>query len=196
MGVRAILYTRVSSDKAKGRSVTEQEQECRAECGRRGWTVAEVLCDNDRSATRFATKGRPEYQRLQQILRKGDVLVTWEASRAQRDLKAYVALRDLCAERGVMWSYSGALFDLSKADDRFRTGLDALRSEDEAEKTRERVLRAHRANLDAGRPHGQCPFGYRIVRDPDTGKPVARVPDEIEARTLRDARAGYWQGSH
>ena len=185
--MRAILYTRVSSDKAKGRSVIEQEQECRAECDRRGWTVAEVLCDNDRSATRFATQGRPEYQRLQQILRKGDVLVTWEASRAQRDLKAYVALRDLCAGRGVMWSYSGALFDLSKADDRFRTGLDALRSEDEAEKTRERILRAHRANLDAGRPHGQCPFGYRILRDPNTGKPVKRIPDEVEAPILQDA---------
>ncbi len=139
---------------------------------------------------------RLKYQRLQQILRKGDVLVTWEASRAQRDLKAYVALRDLCAERGVMWSYSGALFDLSKADDRFRTGLDALRSEDEAEKTRERILRAHRANLDTGRPHGQPPFGYRIDRDPDTGKPVSGYPMKPRRRCCATPRTGYWRESH
>lgn len=185
--MRAIIYTRVSSDKARGRSVQEQERECRDECHRQGWTLAEVLCDNDRSASRFATKDRPEYQRLQQILVKGDVLVTWEASRAQRDLKAYVALRDLCAQRGVIWSYSGRCYDLSRSDDRLATGLDALLSENEADKTRDRIMRAHRANLDAGRPHGKCPYGYRIVRDPDTGRPTARVLDEVEAPIIQNA---------
>lgn len=63
-----MVYTRVSSDKAKGRSVAEQETECRAECERRGWPVADVLTDNDRSATRFATKDRPEYARLAHVL--------------------------------------------------------------------------------------------------------------------------------
>ena len=64
--------------------MTEQESECRTECERRGWQVATVLCDNDRSATRFATKDRPEYERLRTTLQPGDVLVTWEASRAGR----------------------------------------------------------------------------------------------------------------
>lgn len=184
---RAVVYTRVSSDKAKGRSVAEQETECRAECERRGWPVAEVLTDNDRSATRFATKDRPQYARLGQVLRPGDVLVVWEPSRAGRSLDHYVDLRRLCTERGVMLSYSGKLFDLDDGDDRFATGLDALIAEREAEDIRKRIVRAHRANLAAGKPHGKVSYGYRIVRDPQTGKSVGREPDPVRAPLLAEA---------
>ena len=177
----------MSSDKAGGRSVEEQERECRAECERRGWPVAHVLVDNDVSASRFATKSRPEYARLRELLAPGDVLVMWEASRAQRDLARYVELRDLCASRGVLWSYSGKLFDLADGDDRFATGLDALLAEKEAEQTRVRILRAHRANLAEGKPHGRVPYGYRIVRDPDTGKAIGRVPDPVRAPLVTEA---------
>lgn len=184
---RAIIYARVSADRAAGRSVEEQERECRAECERRGWPVAAVLTDNDVSASRFATKTRPEYARLRDLLEPGDVLVTWEASRAQRDLARYVELRDLCAERGVWWSYSGRLFDLTDGDDRFATGLDALLAEKEAEQTRVRIVRAHRANLAEGKPHGRVPYGYRIVRDPETGKAIGRTLDPARAFLVAEA---------
>ncbi|WP_032389258.1 recombinase family protein [Rhodococcoides fascians] len=185
--MRAILYTRVSSDPSgRGRSVHEQEVECRAVCEREGWDVAEVLTDNDIGASRWSGKKRPAYRELDRVLQSGDVLVTWEASRAQRDLKAYVELRDLCAARGVQWSYSGRTYDLTRGDDRFTTGLDALLSEKEAELTRERVLRGVRANATAGKPHGKLPFGYRIVRDPDTGESLGRIPDEATAPVVRE----------
>jgi DNA invertase Pin-like site-specific DNA recombinase len=99
---RAIIYARVSSDKAGGRSVEEQVAECRAVCERNGWPVAEVLHDNDRSASRYATKTRPDYAKLldrlrpgDDMLRPGDVVVMWEASRATRDQAQYVELRSL-----------------------------------------------------------------------------------------------------
>lgn len=184
---RAVIYTRVSSDRAKGRSVTEQEAECRAECERRGWPVADVLIDNDRSATRFATKDRPEYEKLRTILQPGDVLVVWEASRAGRSLDHHVDLRRLCAERGVMLSYSGRLFDMDDGGDRFSTGLDALIAEREAEDTRKRIVRAHRANLAAGKPHGRVPYGYRIVRDPETGNATGREHDPVRAPLVAEA---------
>lgn len=185
--LRAVIYARVSADRAGGRSVEEQERECRAECERNGWPVAAVLTDNDVSASRFATKTRPEYGRLRDLLEPGDVLVTWEASRAQRDLARYVELRDLCADRGVWWSYSGRLFDLTDGDDRFATGLDALLAEKEAEQTRVRILRAHRANLADGKPHGRVPYGYKIVRDPETGKGTGRAPDPARAPLVAEA---------
>ena len=184
---RAVIYARVSSDGAKGRSVFEQEAECRAECERRGWPVGDVLTDNDRSATRFATKDRPEYERLRTILRPGDVLVVWEASRAGRSLDHYVDLRRLCSERGVLLSYSGRLFDMDDGDDRFTTGLDALIAEREAEDIRKRIVRSHRANLAAGKPHGRVPYGYKIVRDPETGKATGRVPDPARAPLVAEA---------
>ncbi|HJR88880.1 MAG TPA: recombinase family protein [Aeromicrobium sp.] len=183
----AVIYCRVSHDVAGGRSVAEQEEECRAYCEREGLTVVDVLVDNDRGASRHSRKQRPEYMRLRDVLEPGMVLVTWEASRSNRDLAVYTELRDFCAERGVKWSYGGSIYDLNTSDGRFTTGLHALMSENEAEKTRERVLRSFRANAAQGLPHGKIPYGYRAVRDPQTGKVAKRVPEEAEAGVIRDA---------
>ena len=80
--VDALIYCRVSADRRNGRSVAEQEAECRAECERQGWNVVDVLTDNDRSASRHARKSRPAWDRVKQRVASGDVdvLVTWEAS--------------------------------------------------------------------------------------------------------------------
>ena len=181
---RAIIYARVSSDKqGRGRSVREQEDECRRECARRGWPVGEVLVDNDRSASKYATKARPEFERLRTILRPGDVLVCWEASRLSRDMASLIALRDLCLDRDVQMSYGGALVDLEEPG----FIIDGMMAEQEARKTRERVMRAQRANVAAGRPNGALPYGYRIVRDPDTGKSIGREPHPAEAPLLQEA---------
>lgn len=187
--MRAVIYCRVSSDPhQRGKSVTEQEAECRALAEKNGWDIAEpVLVDNDRGASRYSRGERPAYKQLADILRTGDVLVTWEASRAQRDLAAYLQLRELCTERGVLWCYSGKVHDLTAGDDRFITGLDALLAEKEVEQSRERILRAVRANAAAGKPHGKLPYGYMIVRDPTTGDPVDRVPDPETAPIVREA---------
>lgn len=185
--MRAVIYTRVSSDAhGRGRSVAEQEAECRAFCDREGWEVSDVLTDNDIGASRFSGRTRPAYLRLAEVLKAGDVLVTWEASRAQRDLDAYVALRNLCAERKVLWSYSGRTFDLQRGDDRFTTGLDALLAEKEAEEIRGRVLRAQRANAEQGLAHGRIPYGYSAKRDERTGQITDRVPDCESAPIVRE----------
>ncbi|WP_072806695.1 recombinase family protein [Rhodococcoides yunnanense] len=183
--MRAIIYTRVSADQAGNqRSVTEQEKECRAVCERNGWKVAQVLTDNDIGASRHSRKDRPAYNTLDAVLNPGDVLVTWEASRAQRDLRAYVDLRDLCAKRGVLWSYSGRTYDLTEGGDRFGTGLDALLAEREAEQIRERVLRAMKANKEAGRPHGRTPYGYKAERN-DAGDLQSWVIRQDQADVIR-----------
>jgi DNA invertase Pin-like site-specific DNA recombinase len=152
------------------------------------------LCDNDRSATRYATKDRPEYAKLHTTLQPGDVLVVWEASRAGRSLDHYVDLRRLCADRGVLLSYSGRLFDLNDGDDRFATALDAAISERDAEKIRDRILRSQRANLADGKPHGRVPYGYRIIRDPDTGRAVGREPDPARAPLVAEAARRVLEG--
>mgnify|MGYP001011443145 CR=1 FL=1 len=191
--MRAAIYTRVSQDRSgTARSVTEQEADCRAVAERNGWTVVEVFCDNDRSASRYARKERPEFAKLVRLIEGGgaDVLVTWEASRSSRDLEVYVRLRELCRERGVLWSYSGRTFDMSRTDDRMVTGLDALLAERESDQTRERVLRAVRATAEAGRPHGRLLYGYRRTYRPTaSGKPelVAQEPDPATAPVVVEA---------
>jgi site-specific DNA recombinase len=195
--VRAAIYTRVSSDpNGRGRSVGEQEADCRAVAEREGWDVVRVFCDNDRSASRYSKKARPAYSELSAFVASGscEVLVTWEASRFQRDLEDYVRLRELCRSENVLWSYSGRTYDLSRTDDRMTTGLDALLAERESDVARDRILRTVRANAAKGRPHGRIPFGYERQYNPATGELVAQVVKESEASLIREAAARFLAG--
>lgn len=195
MTQRALIYTRVSQDRAGGRSPAEQEAEARAHCDREGWTVVEVVTDSA-GASRHSKGKRAGWKLVHDLLAAGavDVLVTWEASRAQRDLAAYAALRDLCVQHRVHWCYSGRLHDMADADDRFRTGLDALLAEREADETAERVQRAMRANAAAGRVHGRRLYGYQRVYDPETGRPTGQVPHPDEAPTVERIFRAYLAG--
>lgn len=187
--MRALIYARVSLDHAEGRSVTEQEAECRAWADREGWTVTTVITETG-SASRYArsTHARTRWPDLVAALTSGqhDILLTWEASRATRQLDEYAQLRALCATHDVLWGYSGQVYDLTRRGDRFRTGLDALMSEDESARTSERVSRAVRARAQTGAPHGKLPYGYRREYDPDTGRLLRQVPDETTAPVVRE----------
>jgi DNA invertase Pin-like site-specific DNA recombinase len=196
-GMRALIYTRVSKDlKQRGRSVAEQERECRALCDRERWDVAHVVVDNHRSASRYAKREREGWERVKQLIvsRSFEVLVTWEASRTQRDLDAYVELRKLCEASGVLWSYSGTTYDMRERSDRFRTGLDALVSEDEAERTRERILRTVRSNALQGRPHGRRLYGYERFYDPASGELLGQRPHPHEAEVVREIAHRFLAG--
>lgn len=178
--MQAVVYTRVSRDTKNGRSVDDQERECRAECDRRGWPVRALFCDNSISASRYGSR-RPEWEKLKTELRQDDVLVVWEASRTARDLEEFVSLRNLCAEKGVALSYSGRVLDLTLGDDRFVGGLDALIAERESEQIRVRVLRGKRAGALEGRPAGRVPWGYRVA------SPGVWEPDPVEAPRIKEA---------
>ncbi|MFJ4284051.1 recombinase family protein [Paenarthrobacter nicotinovorans] len=188
--MKAAIYTRVSVDRtANARSVTSQEQECRAEVERRGWDATAIYTDNDRSASRYARKNRPHFDQLMADIasKKFDVVVTWEASRATRDLEVYVALRAVCRAAGVQWCYSGKLYDLSRPDDAFSTGLDALISERESDQTRERIMRAMRQTAATGKPHGKIPYGYAREYDNATGILVRQYPHPEQAPIIQEA---------
>lgn len=197
--LRAVIYCRVSEDKQNGRSVAEQEAECRADCKRNGWAVAEVVVDNSVGASRWSKGTREGYGRLDSLLRPGDILITWEASRAQRDLDAYVKLRKLCADRGVLWRYSGRTYDLSDGHDRFSTGLDALLAEKSSEETRDRVRRTNKHSAARGELHGgPTPFGYKrtgvrqMEPDPVTAPLIAEAAQKILARESLRSIAADW----
>lgn len=194
--VRALIYTRVSQDRAGGRSPAEQEAEARALCDREGWQVVEVVTDSV-GASRHSKGTRAGWAEVKKLMRAGgvDVLVTWEASRAQRDLEAYAELRQLCVAAGVRWSYSGRTYDLSASDDRFKTGLDALLAEREADESSSRIQRAIRANAAAGRPHGRRLFGYQRVYDGTSGRLVGQEPHPEEAAVVCRIFADYLAGS-
>lgn len=190
--LRALIYCRVSADPHSRRvSVESQETENRTVCERNGWDIAGVVVDNDRSASRFAPKQREGYARVREALAgdgygRIDILVCWESSRAQRDLEAYVALRNLCAEYSVLYSYRGRVYDMSDDADRFNTGLDALVDERNAEEARNRTLRSHRHSATNGLPRGATPYGYQRRYDPVTRRMVGQEPDPKTAPVVSE----------
>lgn len=195
--LRAVIYARVSSDPTQEiKSVKDQVAVSRRDCAERGWNLIEVFQENDRSASRYAKRERPEYKRLINYLRSGaaDVLVTWESSRAQRDLAAYLKLREICEENGVLWCYKGRVFDLSRTDDKFSTGLDALLAERESSETRDRVIRGQRMSAEQGRPPGRVAFGYTREYDPHTKAFLRQVVREDQAVIVREIVRRYASG--
>jgi DNA invertase Pin-like site-specific DNA recombinase len=187
----------VSKDpKARGRSTREQEAECRQVCADEGWDVVEVITDNHRSASRYAKREREGWAKVKNLLAAGrvDVLVTWEASRAGRDLDSHVELRNLCESYRVLWSYSGDVYDFTKRADRKRAAMDAVDAEDEAERTRERIMRTVRAQAAKGMPHGRRLFGYDRSYDPTTGELVNNVVNPAEATIVVDVARRFAGG--
>jgi site-specific DNA recombinase len=184
---RALIYCRVSKDQRKGRSVSEQERECREICDENGWNVVEVIIDNDRSASSFAKKGRPGWLRVRSLLadRAADVLVVWELSRATRDMDEAVALRDACKKNGVRLNWQGETYNLMKAGDAKRFIDDANDAEYEAGRTSERIKRSTRAQASKGKPHGRRLFGYdRVYEEKEL---VGQVINKAEAQVILEA---------
>jgi site-specific DNA recombinase len=189
--VRAGRYQRASQDKKEqGKSVGDQGRLNVAEINRNGWAESATFTDNDRSASRHATKERPQFELLMDAIRasKFDVLVVWEISRNQRDLAVYVQIRDLCTEVGLnFWLVGGVLYDLRDKNDRMMLGFQAVQAEWLADSIRDNVLRGIVGAAEAGRPHGKVTYGYRRIYHTRTRALERQEPDiEIRQATAVD----------
>lgn len=185
----AYLYGRASRDPSKkGRSVTSQMTEGREVCDDNGWPIVGEFPDVDRSASRYAKRGREKFEEMLDGIEAGvpRILVAFEASRYYRDLEVYIRLRNACMAAGVLLCYNGTVYDLSKRADRKATAQDALQAEDEAEGIRERNLRTARLNAKAGGPHGRLLYGYARRYDPDSGDLVEQYPHPDQAELVRE----------
>lgn len=96
------MYVRISRDRGgESLGVQRQESECRELCDRSGWSVVDVLTDNDISA--YSGKRRPGYDRLLELVDSGavDVVVSWNTDRLHRRLAELVTYTEVCARRQV-----------------------------------------------------------------------------------------------
>jgi site-specific DNA recombinase len=187
----AALYTRVSLDrKQRQRSITEQEDDGRAACAERGWEVTDVFCDNDRSASRYATKERPRYLALLEAIssRQFGVLVLWEPSRGSRELEEWAGLLNRCLTVKVLIYIvdHDRLYDLDRPNDWRDLATDGVDSVHESNKTRTRVRRHMSAAASRGLPHGKLAYGFDR-RYGMGGVLIEQVIDEAQAIILREA---------
>lgn len=157
-------YLRVS---VKGdRSIPEQHDENVRAAAREGVSLGTPYQDQG-SASRYATKGRDDFDRLLDDLKSdqfdADLLWLWESSRGSRRVGEWVTLIELCEDRAVRIYVTthGRTYDPSNPRDRRSLLEDAVDSEYESSKISSRTLRGLDTNARDGKPHGICPFGYQ-----------------------------------
>jgi DNA invertase Pin-like site-specific DNA recombinase len=180
------IYCRLSRHRSTEQSASTQRQEraCRQLCEDRGWTVALVEVDDDRSA--YSGKPRPGYLRLLDAAAAGeiDALVAWHPDRLHRspvELEHFIDVVE-AADIDVATVQSGRI-DLSTPAGRLQARLLGSIARYESEHRSERTRAAHEAIAAQGRwSGGKRVYGYRT--DPDSPGGLTVVP--AEADQVRD----------
>lgn len=160
----AAVYVRISDDaEGLGLGVARQEADCRALAQRRGWSVAGVYADNDRSA--YSGKPRPQYEALLRDLEDGRVeaLVCWDVDRLTRspvELERFIAM----AERlNVSLASVGGDIDLATPQGRLTARIKGSVARHEVEQASRRIKRKTLERAEAGKPHGRIAYGWQRI---------------------------------
>jgi site-specific DNA recombinase len=194
-GTRAAIYARRSAlDEKLGRSVSEQEQAGRGDCEAHAWAVAGVYTDDARSASRFATKRRDDWQRLLGDLTADrlDLLWLWESDRGSRELQEWAGLLDNCRRHSVLVHVSThqRTYDPRVGRDWRALAEDGVDSAYASEKMSVNLKRAMAAKAEKGEPHGFVAYGWRREHTYDergrrTGSRDVLVPEQADV--IREA---------
>jgi DNA invertase Pin-like site-specific DNA recombinase len=188
---RAGIYDRVSDDQGgRSRSTEQQGTDNQTAADSEGWSVVARYQEPDRSASRFARKPRPEWDRLLADVKAGrlDAVVLWEPSRGDRKLTGWSGFLDLCRERGVLVHVTSHrhTYDLTNARDWRSLAEDGVDSAWESEKTSLRIRRDMADAAARGIPHGRLAYGYSRRYDPVTRELVAQEPHSEQAPVVRE----------
>ncbi|MGR6922670.1 recombinase family protein [[Actinomadura] parvosata] len=182
-GLEALIYDRVSKDRRRNHlSVASQEAKNKAACEEQEWVVGEVYEDNDLSASRFARKPRPDWDRLQADLEagRGDVLVMWESSRGDRKPIEWLTFLELCRSRGMLIHITSheRTYDMRVPRDWKTLAEDGVGNAYESELISQRNRRVTERQAGLGKPHGKLLYGYRREYDRATGELLRQVIDD------------------
>jgi site-specific DNA recombinase len=182
----AVVYCRISQDATgEAAGVERQRKDCERFCKRRGWKVAEVLVDNDISASSYSRKARPAYKRALQLVEAGEVaaIVSWHIDRLYRrprDLEDLIDLAEKHRDRLTIATLNGDL-DLSTGDGRAMARVLVAMAAKSSDDTSRRLKRVFADKAAAGQRHGGSrAFGYDPV-------PGSYAKNAQEARLIRKA---------
>lgn len=194
--LRILIYARVSKGRGKvGESISRQIESLTSWAGREGWLIVNIITETG-SASLHARTLRTEWPLVLDAIRAGqvDVLLTWEGSRANRDLEGFVELRRAIIDARVRWGYAGRIYDPRLSSDRRAMGYQAVGDEGAADETAERLRSQVARQAERGWVHGPYLYGYQRVRDTLTGKLVEVIPHPEQAPIVREIFARYAAG--
>lgn len=189
----AVIYTRLSladvlpDGTLDHEAVDRQERACRKLARARGWSVVEVVTDNDRSASRYSRKSRPGWADVLGRIERGEVgvVLAQHLDRITRQPKEVEHLIDLVEETGVILATAEGQLDLTTGDGRAmaRVAVTFAAHGSDATSRRMRAQREDRARQ--GRPVRTVDgFGWRGPQ-----------PDPIEAEAIREAARSVIAGA-
>jgi DNA invertase Pin-like site-specific DNA recombinase len=213
--MRVGIYARISrDDDADGLGVLRQERLCREYAAARGWDVVEVYCDNDASASSYASGTRSSFERLLRDARAGllDRIVVLAQDRLVRrpeQLEDILKLLSDVSDLGVECVLGGSLDALTSAgriQARIKVVFDAAYSDFISE----RVSLKKRELAERGLPPGggARPFGYVsggmevdeaeavLIREAAwilAGQSLYVICDDWESRGIRSAQGRRWR---
>jgi site-specific DNA recombinase len=178
----ADLYLRKSSADG-GKSVSQQDDETADALTDAGHTIGHRFTDDNRSASRYATKARANFAALLAHIRSGhcELLGVWEASRASRREFTFFELLEACRAAGTMIYVctDDRAYDPRRRADWKALAQEAINAADYSAKISENTTRGKRQAAREGKPEGRQILGYVSTRDA-LGKVQGRaiVPDE------------------
>lgn len=162
------IYARISNDPEGDRlGVGRQIDDCRREAERRGWPVADLYVDDDKSA--WSGRHRPEYERMVRDIEahRIDGVLFYHPDRLTRrpiEMEQFVATCLKAKLDDIAW-IGGSLVP-SDSDGLLLIRIQAAVASDSSAKTSKRIKRQIEDAAAKGLPRGggYRPFGYREDR--------------------------------
>jgi DNA invertase Pin-like site-specific DNA recombinase len=194
----AAIYARISNDPEGDRlGVNRQVEDCRKEAERRGWPVADLYVDDDKSA--WSGKVRPEYQRLVVDIdaHRIDAVLFWHPDRLTRIPIEMEQFAEVCRRNAVEVAWMGGELAPRDSDGLLLLRILSAVASDSSAKTSKRIKRKNEERAAQGLPTGggTRPFGYRADRvtvDPVEAALVREAVDRVFAGDSVRAIAGDW----
>jgi site-specific DNA recombinase len=189
--VQAGIYCRLSlaatGDTTK---VDDQERICRELCGRLGWEVADVYCDNNKSAWRRNRK-RPRWDAMLEAVSAGQLgaIVVYHGDRLIRQPYDLELLLNLAASRGIRLAAPGGTRDLGNPDDQFILRIEAAMACRESDNISRRKKQGFERMRHEGRVRPGGRGGRTFGFEPDG---ITHVP--AETAIVRAAAAAVLDG--
>jgi site-specific DNA recombinase len=164
--IKCVIYLRISQDRTgDGAGVERQRDDALALATRRGWTVVDIITDNDVSAS--GRKRREGFETALEMITEGEaqVLVAWSLDRLTRNMRDMVRLIETCQEReATVALVQGSDIDMATPAGRMTAGILAMVAKNETDMKSERQKRANLQRAESGQPHisGHRPFGFEV----------------------------------
>lgn len=176
------IYIRVSSHEQAetGNSIENQKSQCRDYAARNGIKIADIYIDAGISGRSLK---RPEWIRLQSVVKNSEHIVAYSISRLSRSSKDFIAMVEWTETRGITLHTVKESIDTKSAYGTFMTLLFSGLSQLEANLTQERMAELNTRKLRRGETTKAPPFGYRSVKY-SIGVPARLVPDLAEQEAI------------